>query len=111
MELHSTLMTTFGYFFTTYRGAEYVLDDAKKAFAKAKDADNNEGETGSQGAIGADGSRDVPDSWGQAQIVTVPLDVAMQLSVKKTNSLVQNGNGRTFNTYYQVIPGTVSLTV
>ena len=26
----------FGYFFTTYRSAEYVLDDARKAFSKAK---------------------------------------------------------------------------
>jgi len=65
----------FGYFFTTYTSAEYVLDDAKKAYEKAKleAAQKKEaGETTTGGSIGEDGTGDVPDTWGQAQIVTVP---------------------------------------
>lgn len=91
----------FGYFFTSYRSAEYVLDDARKAFAKAKTdaADKKE-----RGSIGEDGTGDVPDAWGKARIVTLPLDVAMQLSVKKSKSVAQNGKGKSFDTYYQVIP-------
>ena len=64
----------YGYFFTTYQSALYVLDDAKAAFAKAKEeaAKNKDKNTG---AIGEEGTSDVPDAWGQAQIVTLPLDV------------------------------------
>ena len=101
----------FGYFFTSYISAEYVLDDAKKAYEKAKleAAQKKEaGETGT-GSIGEDGTGEVPDTWGQARIVTVPLDVAMQLSVKKTQSVAQNAKSKTFNTYYQVIPATEDL--
>ena len=98
----------FGYFFTTYRSAEYVLDDARAAFSKAKtDAAKKKDE--SNGAIGEDGTGDVPDAWGQAQIVTLPLDVVMQLSVKKTQSVATNGKGKKFSTYYQVIPATEDL--
>ena len=98
----------FGYFFTTYQSALYVLDDAKAAFAKAKEeaAKNKDKDTG---AIGEEGSSDVPDAWGQAQIVTLPLDIVMQLSVKKTQSVAQNGKGNKFDTYYQVIPSTEDL--
>ena len=101
----------FGYFFTTYQSALYVLDDAKNAFAKAKEeaAKNKEKGGASEGAIGEEGSSDVPDAWGQAQIVTLPLDIVMQLSVKKTQSVAQNGKGNKFNTYYQVIPSTEDL--
>lgn len=98
----------FGYFFTTYQSALYVLDDAKAAFAKAKEEAANK-KDGAEGAIGAEGSSDVPDAWGQAQIVTLPLDYVMQLSVKKTQSVAQNGKGNKFNTYYQVIPSTEDL--
>lgn len=101
----------FGYFFTSYISAEYVLDDAKKAYEKAKleAAQKKEaGETGT-GSIGEDGTGEVPDTWGQARIVTVPLDIAMQLSVKKTKSVAQNAKSKTFNTYYQVIPATEDL--
>ncbi|EED96580.1 predicted protein [Thalassiosira pseudonana CCMP1335] len=98
----------FGYFFTSYTSATYVLDDAKAAFAKAvTDAEKNK-ET-SEGAIGEDGTGEVPDAWGKAQIVTLPLDVVMQLSVKKTSSVAVNGKGKTFSTYYQVIPSTEDL--
>ncbi|KAL3804257.1 hypothetical protein ACHAWO_009858 [Cyclotella atomus] len=98
----------YGYFFTTYQSALYVLDDAKAAFAKAKEeaAKNKDKNTG---AIGEEGTSDVPDAWGQAQIVTLPLDVVMQLSVKKTQSAAQNGKGNKFVTYYQVIPSTEDL--
>lgn len=96
----------FGYFFTTYTSAEYVLDDAKKAFAKAKTEAAAKKEEGAEGAIGEDGAGEVPDAWGKAQIVTLPLDVVVQLSVKKTQSIATNGKGKKFNTYYQVIPAT-----
>ena len=101
----------FGYFFTSYTSAEYVLDDAKKAYEKAKlEAAQKKLEASSAGGtIGEDGTGEVPDTWGQAQIVTVPLDVAMQLSVKKTQSVAQNAKSKTFNTYYQVIPATEDL--
>ena len=102
----------FGYFFTSYVSAEYVLDDAKKAYEKAKleAAQKKEaGETTNNGSIGEDGTGEVPDTWGQARIVTVPLDIAMQLSVKKTQSVAQNAKGKTFSTYYQVIPATEDL--
>ncbi|KAL7445988.1 hypothetical protein ACHAXM_010360 [Skeletonema potamos] len=102
----------FGYFFTTYTSAEYVLDDAKKAYEKAKleAAQKKEaGEATIGGSIGEDGTGGVPDTWGQAQIVTVPLDVAMQLSVKKTQSIAQNAKNKKFFTYYQVIPSTEDL--
>lgn len=46
----------------------------------------------------------MPDAWGKAQIVTVPLDAAVQLSVRKTRSVATNGKGREFSTFYQVIP-------
>lgn len=97
-----------GYFFTSYAAAEYVLGDAKKAFAKAKDeAAKNKGKddwSRSEGSLGEDGSGEVPDSWGQARIVSLPLDVVMQLIVKKTRSVAQNGKGKEFSTFYQVIP-------
>jgi len=99
----------FGYFFTSYTSATYVLDDAKKAFEKAKTEQASKAEnypTGEGGTIGEDGQDDVPDAWGQAKIVTLPLDVVMQLSVKKTQSVAQNGKGKKFDTYYQVIPST-----
>eukprot|EP00577_Skeletonema_sp_RCC1716_P021415 CAMPEP_0113414790 /NCGR_PEP_ID=MMETSP0013_2-20120614/24213_1 /TAXON_ID=2843 ORGANISM="Skeletonema costatum, Strain 1716" /NCGR_SAMPLE_ID=MMETSP0013_2 /ASSEMBLY_ACC=CAM_ASM_000158 /LENGTH=370 /DNA_ID=CAMNT_0000301687 /DNA_START=126 /DNA_END=1238 /DNA_ORIENTATION=- /assembly_acc=CAM_ASM_000158 len=101
----------FGYFFTSYISAEYILDDAKKAFEKAKLEAEQKKEAGdtSSGAIGEDGTGEVPDTWGQARIVTVPLDVAMQLSVKKTQSVATNAKARKFNTYYQVIPATEDL--
>ncbi|EJK43820.1 hypothetical protein THAOC_37697, partial [Thalassiosira oceanica] len=70
------------------------------------------GQEGAGGGVvhrGRGGGGDVPDAWGQAQIVTIPLDVAMQLSVKKTSSIAQNGKGKTFSTYYQVIPETADL--
>ena len=99
----------FGYFFTSYTSAEYVLDDAKKAFAKAKTDAATKKEEGGEGAIGEDGTGDVPDAWGKAQIVTLPLDVVMQLSVKKMKSVAQNGKGKSFSTFYQVIPETSDL--
>ena len=102
----------FGYFFTSYVSAEYVLDDAKKAYQKAKleAAQKKEAaDTTNNGSIGEDGTGEVPDTWGQARIVTVPLDIAMQLSVKKTQSVAQNAKGKTFSTYYQVIPATEDL--
>mmetsp|Transcript_3057 Transcript_3057/g.4718 ORF Transcript_3057/g.4718 Transcript_3057/m.4718 type:complete len:360 (+) Transcript_3057:53-1132(+) len=101
----------FGYFFTSYISAEYVLDDAKKAYEKAKleAAQKKEAGDTDTGSIGEDGTGEVPDTWGQARIVTVPLDVAMQLSVKKTQSVAQNAKSKTFNTYYQVIPATEDL--
>jgi hypothetical protein len=88
----------YGYFFTSYRSAEYVLDDARAAYAKAKDAEGGEGGEGG-GNVDA-----VPDAWGQARITMVPLDAVMQLSIRKTSSLAQNGKGKRFDTYYQVIP-------
>ena len=100
----------FGYFFTTYTSAEYVLDDAKKAYEKAKvEAAEAAKKKESDGSIGSDGTTEVPDTWGQAQIVTVPLDIAMQLSVKKTSSIAQNAKDKKFSTYYQVIPSTEDL--
>jgi len=115
----------FGYFFTTYRSAEYVLDDARKAFSKAKSDESKKKEKNDEARIGDaniivkdlnpdakdDGSNDgeVPDAWGQAQIVTLPLDLVLQLSVKKTQSNATNGKGKRFNTYYQVIPATEDL--
>jgi len=102
----------FGYFFASYTSAEYVLDDARKAFAKAKTeaSAKKEDEEAGGGAIDDDGSVDVPDAWGRAQIATVPLDVAMQLSVKKTQSVAQNTKGgKKFSTFYQVIPSTEDL--
>jgi hypothetical protein len=105
----------FGYFFTSYTSAEYVLDDAKKAYEKAKlEAAEKKNQPQQQqqqeeGTIGEDGSTEVPDAWGQAQIVTVPLDIALQLSVKKTSSIAQNAKDKKFNTYYQVIPSTEDL--
>lgn len=105
----------FGYFFTSYTSAEYVLDDAQKAFAKAKAeaAANKEaaGDGGGApaGSIGEDGSGEVPDAWGRARIVSLPLDVVMQLSVKKTRSIAQNGKGKEFSTFYSIIPETADL--
>ncbi|KAL7453050.1 hypothetical protein ACHAWC_004749 [Mediolabrus comicus] len=99
----------FGYFFTSYTSAEYVLDDAKKAYEKAKLEAAEKNQSSQQGTIGEDGSTEVPDAWGQAQIVTVPLDIALQLSVKKTSSIAQNAKDKKFNTYYQVIPSTEDL--
>ena len=100
----------FGYFFTSYTSALYVLDDAKSAFKRAKDEAAAKKEAGEESSIGGEGGGgDVPDAWGQAQIVTIPLDVALQLSVKKTSSIAQNGKGKTFKTYYQVIPETSDL--
>jgi hypothetical protein len=99
----------FGYFFTSYTSAEYVLDDAKKAYEKAKLEAAGKNQSSQQGTIGEDGSTEVPDAWGQAQIVTVPLDIALQLSVKKTSSIAQNAKDKKFNTYYQVIPSTEDL--
>ena len=98
----------FGYFFTSYTSAEYVLDDAKQAFSKAKTDAANKAE-GKEGAIGEDGTGDVPNAWGQAQIVTMPLDVVIQLSVKETQSIAQNGKGKKFSTFYQVVPETGDL--
>ncbi|KAL7546064.1 hypothetical protein ACHAWF_012440 [Thalassiosira exigua] len=99
----------FGYFFASYTSAEYVLEDAQKAFAKAKREAAEKKASGAEGAIGEEGTGDVPDAWGKAQIVTIPLDVAMQLSVKKTQSVAQNGKGKKFSTFYQVIPDTNDL--
>ena len=115
----------FGYFFTTYRSAEYVLDDARKAFSKAKTDESKKKQKNDEARIGDaniivkdlnpdakdDESSDgeVPDAWGQAQIVTLPLDLVLQLSVKKTQSIATNGKGKKFNTYYQVIPATEDL--
>ena len=62
----------FGYFFTTYQSALYVLDDAKNAFAKAKE-ESAKNQGNGKGAIGAEGDSDVPDAWGLSQIVTLPL--------------------------------------
>ena len=99
----------FGYFFSSYTSAEYVLDDAKKAFAKARTEAEEKKASGDEGAIGEDGGMDVPVAWGQAQIVTLPLDVVMQLSVKKTSSIATNGKGKKFSTFYQLIPETSDL--
>jgi hypothetical protein len=102
-----------GYFFTSYRSAEYVLEDAKVAFAKAKaderrrSNNNNVAKEKREGEAEEEedaNNNEVPDSWGQARIVSIPLDVVMQLTVKKTSSIAQNGQGKRFNTYYQVIP-------
>lgn len=99
-----------GYFFTSYRSAEFVLDDAKAAFAKAKAGERSSNNVEAGGgnvdekvALNEGGA--VPDSWGLARIVSIPLDVAIQLTVKKTTtSIAQNGQNKSFNTYYQVIP-------
>ncbi len=108
-----------GYFFLSYKGAEYVLEDAKKAFEKAKEVAAKAKEeapstttiassTGEDG--NSDNNDDVPESWGRAQIVTIPLDLALQLSIKpNTKSLALNGRGKTFATYYQIIPDTSAL--
>lgn len=112
-----------GYFFLSYKGAEYVLEDAKKAFEKAKDvaakARKEEapfttttivsGENGNADGTNDDDDDDVPESWGRAQIVSIPLDYALQLSIKSTKSLALNGRGKTFATYYQIIPDTAAL--
>eukprot|EP00969_Alexandrium_andersonii_P068078 3002426-Alexandrium_andersonii.AAC.1 len=68
----------------------------RQAFEKAKLEAEQKKEAGdtSGGAIGEDGTGEVPDTWGQARIVTVPLDVAMQLSVKKTQSIATNAKAR-----------------
>ena len=79
-----------GYFFTTIAAAQYVLEDAKKAFQEARLA-----------------GRDTEDSWGDSHTVTVSLAVALQLSVKKRINIAQNGNSLT--TYYQILPGTSEL--
>lgn len=115
----------FGYFFASYTSATYVLDDARKAYAKAKSAEEAAGLKFEEGTTGGDsgggggggggstsgeeGAGSVPDAWGQARIVTVPLDAAMQLSVKKSTSVATNGKGKSFSTYYQVIPETNDL--
>ncbi|KAL7536455.1 hypothetical protein ACHAXR_010709 [Thalassiosira sp. AJA248-18] len=104
----------FGYFFTSYTSAEYVLEDAQKAFAKAKTEEADKklaGDDGNNanGSIGDDGQGGVPDAWGQAQIVTLPLDVVMQLSVRKLKSVATNAKGRQFSTFYQVIPETEGM--
>ena len=75
---------------------------ARKAFSKAKD----EAASKSDEEKSVD---EVPSAWGQAQIVTLPLDLVMQLSVKTTQSVATNGKGKTFKTYYQVIPSTEDL--
>jgi hypothetical protein len=95
------------------------LEDAKKAFEKAKEVAAKAKEeapstttiassTGEDG--NSDNNDDVPESWGRAQIVTIPLDLALQLSIKpNTKSLALNGRGKTFATYYQIIPDTSAL--
>jgi hypothetical protein len=103
-----------GYFFTSYRSAEFVLEDAKVAFAKAKAEERRSNKVADEKREGEAeeeeyannniGASEVPDSWGQARIVSIPLDVVMQLTVKKTSSIAQNGQGKRFTTYYQVIP-------
>jgi hypothetical protein len=95
----------YGYFFASYGSAEYVLDDARAAYAKAtKDAEGGKDVGGGEEGGGGNDVDAVPDAWGRAKIVTVPLDAVMQLSIRKTSSLAQNGRGRRFDTYYQVIP-------
>jgi len=114
-----------GYFFLSFKGAEFVLEDAKKAFEKAKEVAAKAKEeapstittiaatttTGNEDGNNADSSTtdDVPESWGRAQIVSIPLDYALQLSIKSTKSLALNGRGKTFSTYYQIIPDTNAL--
>ena len=87
----------YGYFFASYKSAEYVLQDAREAFAKAK---------AGEGAGGGGGGPDdvVPDAWGRARVATVPLDAVMQLTVRRAKSVARNGKGREFDAYYQVIP-------
>jgi len=101
----------FGYFFTDYVSATYVLEDAQKAFAKAKSAEKDDGEENDdgRGSIGDDGAGSVPDAWGAARIVTLPLDVVLQLSVRKSKSVATNGKGKSFSAFYQVIPETNDL--
>jgi hypothetical protein len=113
-----------GYFFLSYKGAEYVLEDAKKAFEKAKEVAAKAKEeapstitttiaattiTGEDTDADSSTTDDVPESWGRAQIVSIPLDYALQLSIKSTKSLALNGRGKTFSTYYQIIPDTNAL--
>lgn len=57
-----------GYFFTSFQGALFVLEEAKR------DAEKN-------------GYTEV---WENAKIVTVPLDIAMRLALKKVNRTGQN---------------------
>ena len=85
----------YGYFFASYKSAEYVLQDAREAFAKAK---------AGEGAGGGGGDNVVPDAWGRARVATVPLDAVMQLTVRRAKSVARNGGGREFDAYYQVIP-------
>ena len=85
--------TATGYFFTTYEGATYVLEDARKAFAEAKEA-----------------GKPTEDSWGDSQIVSVSLAQALQLSVKKQSNIIRNNiNNQTVTTYYQILPGAEEL--
>jgi len=102
----------FGYFFLSYESATFVLQDAKDAFAKAKEvaAEKRAAASESGEVIEGDGTDDVPDSWGEAQIVALPLDYAMQLSLKKTTGIALNSKNRSFSTFYQVIPSTDDLT-
>ncbi len=87
------------------------MEDAKKAFEKAKkeNAASTKAKEEEDGNTDSTEDDDVPESWGRAQIVTIPLDLALQLSIKSTKSLALNGRGKTFATYYQIIPDTFAL--
>ena len=87
--------TATGYFFTTFEGATYVLEDARKAFAEAKEA-----------------GKPTEDSWGDSQIVSVSLAQALQLSIKKQSNIIRNNiNNQTVTTYYQILPGAEELSL
>jgi Tic22-like family len=78
-----------GYFFLDYTNAQGVLEDAKRAYASAKENK-------------VDG---VSDTWGDSRIVTLPLDLAMRLTVKQVSNVAQND--KSFRTIYQVLPSAV----
>jgi Tic22-like family len=78
-----------GYFFLDYMNAQGVLEDAKRAYATAKEK-QVEG---------------VSDTWGDSRIVTLPLDLAMRLTVKQVSNVAQND--KSFRTIYQVLPSAV----
>ena len=76
------------YFFTTYDGAQSVLDDARR------DA--------------ADKGFETKDMWDNAKISAVNLEFALKLGTGKPKALAQNNVK--YDTVYDVIPSVKSLT-
>jgi hypothetical protein len=65
------------------------LEDAKRAYATAKQ----------QKVEG------VSDTWGDSRIVTLPLDLALRLTVKQVSNVAQNE--KSFRTIYLVLSSAV----